>query len=109
MKRGKILEKELWISNEILEWQGMPECTHIFDKDKWERAYLILNHARKLIENNDSILHLSDGVLNLKRAMNQRLQLIEQYYKLKEHHFTGKKKGYLELLEQYGLARPYML
>lgn len=98
----------IWIPNSILNWHAQPQWKHICE-DEWERAYIIWEHARSLVDSGSSEFILADGVANLKRALNHRLKLIEEIYSFKEIEISNKPKGYLELLERYDLVRPYLM
>lgn len=78
-------------------------------EEAWKRSYDIWKRANDLIERNESSFDLCDGVANLKRSLNHRLQLIEEIYHLKTIPFQGKPKGYLELLEKYNIVRPLVM
>lgn len=103
------MPKTYFISKEILDWEWSISGQSICDPKPVMRAYELLNHSESLITHNASSFNLSDALANLKRALNQRLKLIEKTYKLKSVKFDGIPKGYLELLERYGLARPYLI
>lgn len=98
----------IWVSSSILNWYVQPQWQHICEEE-WERAYIIWEHARSLVDSGSSELILADGVSNLKRALNHRLKLIEEIYSFKEIEVPNKPKGYLELLEHYDLVRPYLM
>lgn len=98
-----------FFSKDILNFNYETESTTVLELENLKRAYEIWEHARALIENNESEFHLSDGIANLKRSLNQRLQLIEGVYNLKSVKFEGKPKGYLELLEFFGIVRPFLM
>ncbi len=103
------MKSKIWITNQILKWDAISPGGIVIEKKVWLRAYEIWEHARYLIENANNSFNLSDGVLNLKRCLNQRLKLIEKLYHLKNINIENKQKGYLELLEQYGLVRPFLM
>jgi hypothetical protein len=98
----------IWLSNDLLNintrdgW-GAEKCG-----DQWKRSYEIWERACHLI-NQSTSFDLADGITNLKRSLNHRLKLFEEYYRLLTVNFPNKPKGYLELLESYQLARPFMV
>jgi hypothetical protein len=65
----------------------------------------IWEHACEFIGKPKNESSLTDGIANLKRTLNHRLQLIEKLYCIKEIDFVNKPKRYLELLESYGIVR----
>jgi len=101
--------KTLYISSQILNWNVNISSSTIGDIIKHKRPYEILSHSESLIRGTISDFNLSDAIANLKRALNHRLQVIESYYKLRAIKFRGAPKGYLEILEQYGLAKPFFI
>lgn len=99
----------VWISKEVFDWSIGPASGSYVDYDSYIRAYEIWEHSHNLIMYPDSSFDLADGIANLKRSINQRLHLIEKVYKLKSISFPDRPKGYLELLESYGVVRPFIL
>jgi len=45
----------------------------------------------------------------LKRALNHRLKLIEEIYSFKFVEINNRPKGYLEILEVFGVVRPFLM
>jgi len=103
------MPKTLYLSHEILKWDAHISGSSTSDLDDVMRPYQILAHSESLIKKDSTAFNLADALGNLKRALNHRLQLIERQYQLKTLKFDGMPKGYLELLEKYGLARPYLI
>ena len=99
----------VWISKEVFEWNIQPIFGSFVDYDSYIRSYEIWEHSHNLIMHPKSSFDLADGIANLKRSINQRLQLIENVYNLKSINFPNRPKGYLELLESYGIVRPLIL
>lgn len=100
----------VWIKEDIFDWEGFLSGGTINDKTLIERPYKIWEHSSNLFRSgwkND--FHRADGILNLKRSINSRLQSIERIYKFKTLEFVNKPKGSLELLESFGLVRPYIM
>ncbi|WP_332647131.1 hypothetical protein [Lysinibacillus sp. 54212] len=103
------MKRKKWVSNEVLNWYSYSDSARILDKDKGERAYAIWEHSKQLIENNESDFHLADGITNLKRALNHRLNTIEEIYCFKAIKIKNKPKGYMEMLEILGIVRPFLM
>jgi hypothetical protein len=101
--------KTLYISTEILKWDTFIGSWSNVEIQEIKRPYEILSHSESLIKENASDFNLSDSIANLRRALNHRLKQIEDNYKLKSAKYIGMPKGYLELLEEYGLAKPYII
>lgn len=103
------MNKRIYISNEVFEWDFSIESYVSGKNFELNRAYEIFYHAESLINTNSNEFQLADGILNLKRVLNHRLQIIEKYYNFKIVKFKNRPKGYLEILEKYDLARPFII
>lgn len=103
------MNDKIWISNNIFNSYGSVGISKLIDNELWERSYEIWEHACGLIDKPKNEFSLTDGIANLKRLLNHRLQLIEKLYCFKEIDFANKPKGYLELLENYGIVRPFIM
>lgn len=101
--------KQLWISDNFLDQQLFCEVYSGYDDNIINRAYEIWNHAKNLIEQNDDTYSMSDAIWNLRRCLDQRTRTIEKNYNLKQIPLLQKPKGYYELLEYYGVARPFIV
>ncbi|KSU03221.1 hypothetical protein KF282_1892 [Lactococcus lactis subsp. lactis] len=103
--------KKIWLSKDYLyenvEWNN--SGSSIESSIYKERAYEIWNRANILVENNESLFDLTDGITNLKRSINHRLKSIEKIYNFKKIVFLEKPKGYLELLENFNIIKPYLI
>lgn len=109
MSKGYRQMKQLWISDNFLDQQLFCEVYSGYDDNIINRAYEIWNHAKNLIEQNDDTYSMSDAIWNLRRCLDQRTRTIEENYNLKQIPFLQKPKGYYELLEYYGVARPFIV
>jgi hypothetical protein len=98
----------IWVHNSISNWTAQSQGSLVCDSE-WERAYHIWEHARSLVDAAGNDFSLSDGVSNLKRALNHRLKLIEEMYFFKKIEIPHKPKSYLELLEHFDIVRPYFM
>lgn len=105
----KALIKDIWLSNEVFEWERFTSCNILINKDLCQRSYEIWGRASSLIEKIENQFDLIDGIANLKRSLNHRLLLIEDTYHFKNINFQNKPKHYLELLECFNLVRPYIM
>lgn len=98
----------IWLPNSVINWDAKSQWGTTFESE-WNRAYSIWEHASGLVEGASNDFNLADGITNLKRALNQRLKLIEEIYYFKNIEIPNKPKGYLELLGRYGIVRPYLM
>lgn len=97
------------LSNDIFNWNSYCTGGTRLEENLWKRSYEIWNRACYLIESNESEFDLIDGIANLKRSLNHREKLIEENYHFKNISFSNKPKGYLELLESFGIVRPFIM
>lgn len=103
------MENIIYLSKTIFDWNYYSQWATILPDDKWERPYEMWEYSRALVDNATTEFELGDGIANLKRALNHRLQLIERSYNLRSIHPSWRNKGYLEILEDFGLVRPYLM
>ncbi len=103
--------KEIWLSRELLSWNFGSTGGSVIESSEKVRAYDIWNRANLSITNAKSTDDLSDGVLTLKRSLNQRIKKIEEIYNLaaKEKEIQNKPKGYIDLLFHLGIIRPLFI
>lgn len=102
--------KKIWISPTCLNCELYDQGGNGTSKDEVKRAVDIWEHARSCLErDNPSEFDRSDSIGWLKRALNQRLKLIEYIYSLKKFALPTSPKGYLEYLETLNIVRPFML
>lgn len=99
----------IWLSNQILDWDGHSGGGTVISKSLWMRSYEIWNHAKDLIYEGSTEYMLGDGIINLKRSLDRRLKLIEDIYSFRSIDQKYKNFGYLELLEQYDIVRPFLM
>lgn len=102
------MRKRIWINPEFLNWYRFSEGGSLLGDFEIKRAYEIWEHALMRLQNNPTEMDRTDAILTLKRCLNQRLQAIEQQYRLKEN-FDWSSKKYLQLLEELSLIRPLLL
>lgn len=97
----------LWLSHKVFSW------THDFyggrrtEIDRVRRPHAILAHAENVLATSESEFSVADSVLGLKRAINSRLQHLEELYGFGA--MFPRTLGSLERLEQVGLARPLLV
>lgn len=109
LKANPILPKKIWLSHKIFEDYlpciGGKSISSVVRK----RAYDLWNHANNLIQNATTDFQLEDGIIDLKRALNHRLKLIEQLYGFKKNISAYKNIPYLEILEKLSIIKPSLL
>lgn len=101
---------KIWLKEDVFDWEGYLEGGSVNNDPLIDRPYKIWEHSKNLFKiKGENEFHRADGILNLKRSINHRLQYIEQIYQFKTFKFDNKPKGTLELLETFGLVRPYIM
>lgn len=103
------MTNKIWVFEDVLYWNDIASTGSHQYYGESKRSYEIWERANNLVEKNETQFDLSDGITNLKRSLNHRLQLIEKIYNFKKINFDNMPKGYLELLESYGIVRPYLM
>lgn len=106
-----IKNKEIWLSKELLSWNFSSTGGSITEASEKNRAFDIWSRANLSITNAKNADDLSDGILTLKRSLNQRIKKIEEIYNLanKEKEIEDKPKGYIDLLFHLGIIRPLFI
>ncbi|SFU31426.1 hypothetical protein SAMN05216350_101268 [Polaromonas sp. YR568] len=96
-----------WLSNKVLGWAPDNEGGSYTDNERLRRPHEIFAHAENVLGTKDSEFAVADSIFALKRAINSRLQHIEELYRLST--LFPKSVGALERLEYVGLARPMVV
>jgi hypothetical protein len=96
-----------WLSLAVLDWVPDYSGGTRIDPERMRRPHAMLAHSENILSNSESEFSVADSILSLKRAINSRLQHLEELY-----GFQGmfpKSVGSLERLEEVGLARPFLI
>jgi hypothetical protein len=99
---------KIYVDPKVFEWPCFWQSGTFEDESCVRRSYEMLEHAERLIRGEVSELQIVDAISNLKRAINVRLKLLDEYYRFSDSLFT-QKMGALERLEFVGLARQFMI
>jgi hypothetical protein len=99
----------LWLSNSILKWYTYCDSLDTIDISLSSRSYIIWKHAERILLEHDEELYLVDALTTLKRAINQRLKVLDSVYHFKDIPFYKKSKGILDIMSDVGLIRPLLL
>jgi hypothetical protein len=101
--------KLIWLTTEVFAWQReVFGTTSPIGKDT-RRPYEYLSHAQGLLAKTPSALQRADALANAKRALNQRLQLLDARYRISSLPLPVREKGLLQRLEALGVLRPLIL
>ena len=96
-----------WLDSAILDWTPEFLSGTRQERERVLRPHQILDHAYRLLADTPSPFELADALSNLKRAVNSRLQHVEEIYHLASTF--PKSVGALERLEGVGLAKPFLI
>lgn len=96
-----------WLSSRVFEWANSTDGGRCSDLERVTRPHALLAHCERVLAASDSEFSIADAILGLKRAINSRLQHIEELYGFRA--IFPKGVGALERLEQVGLARPFLV
>lgn len=97
-----------WLSRAVFDWApNSPGAATLGDTERVRRPHAILAHAENVLSKSESEFSVADSILGLKRAINSRLQHLDEIYEFRE--LFPKQVGSLERLEQVGLARPFLI
>jgi len=73
------------------------------------RLYEIHQHACDRLANDPNEFDRVDAITALRRVVGKRVKELKEIYQLRELPTGAKPKGDLELLEYFGIIRPFML
>lgn len=102
------MEEKIYISNDILSWDAFKESA-VSSQEDWKLSYRYLHHAESLLMDPQNEPSLSDAIINLNKAVNHRINTLNNTYKFKKIPDKNKPKGLLDLLSFYGIVKPTML
>jgi hypothetical protein len=114
--------KPVWIDPSWLSWeyralQSVPEESTSFDpsdtitspSEATARLYDIHQHACDRLEGEPSRDDRGDTIIALRRVVGRRVKELTEIYELRKLPTGVKPKYDLELLEYFGIIRPFML
>lgn len=101
-------ETTVYLHPSAIQWVCSADSYTNSADSRIRRSYDTLKYASSLIDGDVNEFKLSDAIMNLKRAVNVRLKLLDELYKFSHVSFL-KKFGALERLESVGLARPFLI
>jgi hypothetical protein len=101
--------RPVWIDPSWLSWKQHIEATAHRPKDTAFRPYEVHQHASDRLEGNPSEFARVDAITTLRRAVGLRVKALKEIYQLRQLPTGAKPKYDLELLEYFGVIRPFML
>jgi len=85
------------------------ETANVARGREWFRAYEIWEHADQLLQQTCNEFHLIDTITTLKRAVDNRLRLLDKLYKFKRIPIKGKSPDLLQIMHYLDIVRPIMI
>jgi hypothetical protein len=98
-----------WLDPSWMLWEQSIEVTTGFSRVGTGRPYEIHQHACDRLEGDPNDFDRVDAIMALRRAVGQRVRMLNEIYQLRELPIATKPKGDLELLSCFGIVRPFML
>jgi hypothetical protein len=99
-----------WVSSQVLDWEILREDSE--GLIGWKRAYKHWDHAEQILskpENEINELYLVDVITTLKRAINHRVQHLNESYGFKKIPVEDISRHLFEQLSYFGIVKPRML
>lgn len=100
---------ELWLTSDVFSWATSVETANISRGREWFRAYEIWEHADLVLQQTCNEFHLIDVITTLKRAVDNRLRLLDKLYKFKRIPIKEKPSDLLQILYYMDIVRPIMV
>lgn len=98
----------VWINPEWFSWARYDQAAAHLD-DATSRLYEIHQHACDRLANDPNGFDRVDAIMALRRVVGRRVKELKDIYQLRELPTGVKPKYDLELLEYFGIIRPFML
>ncbi len=99
----------MWLNPVVLEISSYPSGGTTFSGDAWKRPYKFLEHSENILSKQTSEFERSDVITNLRKAIDQRIRLMNNRYSFKSIPIAKSFSDNYELLEFLGIIRPKML
>jgi hypothetical protein len=96
-----------WVDPDIFDWTPEYLSGTRQDRERVFRPHQILDHAYRLLAGETTAFIVADALSNLRRAVNNRLQHLEELYNLSS--IFPKSIGALERLEGIDVAKPFLI
>jgi hypothetical protein len=99
----------VWIDPSWLSWNRHAQGSVHQPEDTAFKLYEMHQHACDRLEGNPSEFARVDAITTLRRTVGQRVKALKDIYQLRSLPTGTKPKYDLELLEYFGIIRPFML
>lgn len=99
----------IWIDPSWFSWKSFWDTKDPVRNDRTIRLYEIHQHACDRLASNRNDFDRSDAIMALRRVVGGRVKALMETYSLRDLPIGVKPKYDLELLESFGIIRPFML
>jgi hypothetical protein len=100
--------KQVWIDPSLFSSEPWGDKEPV-SNDGISRLYKIHQHACVRLASDPDEFDRVDAIMALRRVVARRVKELKEIYQLRELPTGAKPKGDLELLEYFGIIRPFML
>lgn len=100
---------EFWLTSDIFNWVASVGTANVSRGREWFRAYQIWEHADLTLQQTCNEFNLINVITTLKRAVDQRLRLLDKLYKFKRIPIREKPSDLLKILNYMDIVRPIMV
>lgn len=104
-----VLVDSVWIDPSWLSWEPYWDTKDPVPNDNTVRLYKLHQHACDRLVSDSNEFDRIDAIMALRRVVGMRVKALMESYQLRELGTGAKPKHDLELLEHFGIIRPFML
>jgi hypothetical protein len=101
--------RPVWVDPSWLSWEAWGARVGNVLNDANLRPYEVHQHACEILASNPNEFHRVDAITTLRRVVGRRVKELKEIYQLRELPTGTKPKYDLELLEYFGIIRPFMV
>lgn len=101
--------RPVWVDPSWLSWQAYDEGSRYLEGDTVTRSYEIHQHACDILAGDPNRDQRGDVIRALRRVVGRRVKELKEIYQLRDLPTCTKAVKDLELLESFGIIRPFML
>lgn len=102
-------QSDLWLNPAVLDWDARIEGTIVDERVLPDPSWRFWGHAERLLDDKQNELIRADAIVTLRRCVRHRLDSLLDIYSLGRIQLEKKLKYKAEILEHFGIIRPFML
>ncbi|WP_413379104.1 hypothetical protein [Paenibacillus taichungensis] len=99
----------MWLSPKVFQWRAEIDGSYCNEPTLYKRPYEIWKHAERILNRQANHFQRVDAICALKRAVNSRLNTLQNEYKFNLIPLSDVPKKPLQQLEYFGIIRPFIL